>query len=113
MGDTDYTGALIPSPRDQDQRIWPGLWWSSQRQAKLDSFDSWCRDKDVQVEQNERNMAQIHRAQEAAVQLSDRNFWTIQEKHELDAEERTMNRRAIIEGPQVAQALRELNAADA
>ena len=35
------------------------------RQAKQNNFDAWCRDKDVQVEQNERNMAQMHRAQEA------------------------------------------------
>lgn len=94
--DTDYTGALIPSPRDQDQRIWPGLHWASHQQvaritpegapwltvelshcqplslsvvcrvqAKLDSFDAWVRDKDVQVEQNERNMMALHRAQEA------------------------------------------------
>jgi len=36
--DTDYTGALIPSPRDQDQRIWPGLHWASHQQAYMQLF---------------------------------------------------------------------------
>lgn len=110
--DLDYTGAMIPSPRDFDQRIWPGLWWASQQQAKLDAYDAWCRDKDVQVEQNERNMVALHRAQEAQVQLSDRNFWTTFETASADAADRVNDRRAIIEGVPVANALRDLNADD-
>merc|ERR1711907_835470 len=110
--DTDFTGAMIPAPRDIDQRIWPGLWWAQQRQANLDSYDSWCRDKDVQVEQNERKMVALHRAQEAQVALSDRNFWTRMEASNSDAEERTNDRRAVVEGPHVANALRELSVAE-
>lgn len=110
--DQDYTGAMISAPRDCDQRIWPGLWWSSQRQAKLDSYDAWCRDKDVQVEQNERNMVALHRAQEAQVQLSDRNFWTTVESVTADANDRTNDRRAIIEGAPTANALRDLSKND-
>jgi len=109
--DLDYTGALIPAPRGMDQCIWPGLWWAQQRQAANDSYDAWCRDKDVQIEQNERQMVSLHRAQEAQVALSDRNFWTTMENCNADADERTSDRRAVIEGPAVANGLRELTSA--
>lgn len=46
------------------------------------------------------------------VQLSDRNFWTTYENASADAADRVNDRRAIIEGVPVANALRDLNADD-
>ena len=80
------------------------------------------------MEQNERNMVALHRAQEAQVsrfdlrpsiivrafqvQLSDRNFWTTVESITADANDRVNDRRAIIEGAPTANALRDLSKAD-
>lgn len=88
--------------------MWPGLWWGEQRQVAMEAYDNWCREKDLQGEYNERKLVALHRAQEAQVALSDRNFWTRLEAAEQRYEDAKNDMRAVIEGPGVAEALREL-----
>jgi len=107
--DLDYTGAVIPAPREQEQRMWPGLWWSEQRHGAMEAYDNWCREKDLQNEYNERKLIGLHRAQEAQVALSDRNFWTRMEACDQRYEDSKNDMRAVVEGPGVANALRELS----
>ena len=47
--------------------MWPGLWWAEQRNGAVEAYDEWVREKDRQVEYNERKLVGLHRAQEAQV----------------------------------------------
>merc|ERR1712166_754771 len=100
---------MIPEPREQEQRMWPGLWWGEQRRGAMTAFDEWLRDKDLQIEYNERKLVGLHRAQEAQVALSDRNFWTRLEDSEQRHEDAKNDARAVVEGPGVANALRDMS----
>lgn len=89
--------------------MWAGLWWAEQRAGAVQAYDDWLREKDLQVEYNERKLIGLHRAQEAQVALSDRNFWTRMESADESYENANNDARAVVEGPGVAQTLRDLS----